>query len=354
MDGYRITWSPRRQWNFLQRLRRLKNAPLARRYLIVYHTSVGAGPSAAARMAGCSRSTVYQVLGRFATQGEAGLLDRRKDNGSPKAKAPFLQRLRALVAATPPDFDWRRPTWTRHLLIEQMVRDTGIRVSKSTMSRALQAIGARRGRPRPVVRCPWPMSRRKRCLQAIRRLLAHLPADEVALWEDEADIDLNPKIGYDWMLRGQQKETVTPGQNVKRYVAGALDAWTGRVVWVFGERKSSFLFTGLLWRLREVYAWARVIHVILDNAQVHDSRHTRQTLAEMGGRVVLHFLPPYSPNDNRMEPVWRDMHDNVTRNHQCETIQELLRQVYYYLYRRSRRVAGRIYAPRAFRCRRAA
>jgi len=191
-------------------------------------------------------------------------------------------------------------------------------------------------------------------LQAIRRLLAHLPADEVALWEDEADIDLNPKIGYDWMLRGQQKETVTPGQNVKRYVAGALDAWTGRVVWVFGERKSSFLFTGLLWRLREVYAWARVIHVILDNAQVHDSRHTRQTLAEMGGRVVLHFLPPYSPNDNRMEPVWRDMHDNVTRNHQCETIQELLRQVYYYLYRRSRRVAGRIHAPRAFRCRRAA
>jgi hypothetical protein len=36
-------------------------------------------------------------------------------------------------------------------------------------------------------------------------------------------LHLNPKIGLDWMARGQQKEVVTPGQNQKRYLAGALD-----------------------------------------------------------------------------------------------------------------------------------
>ena len=52
---------------------------------------------------------------------------------------------------------------------------------------------------------------------------------EVVLFEDEVDIHLNPKIGPDWMLPGQQKEVVTPGVNKKRYIAGALNAKTGKI-----------------------------------------------------------------------------------------------------------------------------
>jgi transposase len=340
MDGYRILWSPRRQRNFLKRLRRLKDARLYRRYMIVHHRLSGVGPTAAAKMIGCSRSTASHVWKRFCLEGEAGLVDRREDNGEVKVDGVFLARLRVLVHGTTPDFGWNRPTWTRRLLIEQMVRDTGVRVSLATMSRALRAIGARRGRPRPVVRCPWSNWRRERRLQAIRRMLAHLPADEVAGWVDEADLDLNPKIGLDWMLRGEQKEVVTPGQNVKRYVAGALDERSGRLIWVFGERKTSTLFTGLLWRLREEYPQAPVIHVIADNARLHSSLYTRETVAGMEGRIVLHFLPPYCPTDNRMERVWEDLHNQVTRNHQCTTIEDLRREAYYFLYKRNRRAIG--------------
>ena len=31
--------------------------------------------------------------------------------------------------------------------------------------------------------------------------------------------------------------------------------------------------------------------------------------------MVLHFLPPYCPDHNRIERLWKDLHDNVTRNH---------------------------------------
>ena len=48
-----------------------------------------------------------------------------------------------------------------------------------------------------------------------------LPRDEVAVYVDEVDIHLNPKIGPDWMLCGQQKTVLTPGKNEKRYLAGA-------------------------------------------------------------------------------------------------------------------------------------
>ena len=39
-------------------------------------------------------------------------------------------------------------------------------------------------------------------------------------------------------------------------------------------------------------------------------------MKEFGTRIRLHFLPPYSPDDNRIEAaVWRPMHAEVTYNH---------------------------------------
>src|SRR6185369_6774878 len=118
------------------------------------------------------------------------------------------------------------------LLIETLVRQTGVRVHVTTMSRALALIQARRGRPRPTVGCPWPKAAKTRRLNAIRNLLTTLPRRQVAVYEDEVDIHLNPKIGLDWMGHGQQKEVVTPGKNHKRYLAGALDVRTKEIIWV--------------------------------------------------------------------------------------------------------------------------
>src|SRR5262249_44509977 len=57
-------------------------------------------------------------------------------------------------APPPPDYGWRRPTWTRELLAETLVRRTGGRGHPATLSRALARIKARRGRRRPTVGCP--------------------------------------------------------------------------------------------------------------------------------------------------------------------------------------------------------
>ena len=47
-------------------------------------------------------------------------------------------------------------------------------------------------------------------MRKIARLVENLLPDEVAVHADEVDIHLNPKIGLDWMLPGQQKEVLTP------------------------------------------------------------------------------------------------------------------------------------------------
>src|SRR5262249_32942676 len=142
-----------------------------------------------------------------------------------------------------------------------------------------------------------------------------------------------------WMLPGLQKQVCTPGQNEKRYLAGALNAQTGLLYWVEGQRKNSDLFVALLTKLVDRYPEARVIHVIVDNYRIHTSRITACAVEQWQGRIVLHFLPPYCPNDNRVEPVWRDLHGKVTRNHQHSNMNALMRDVRYHLHRGNARVA---------------
>jgi hypothetical protein len=254
-------------------------------------------------------------------------MDRRADNGQRKITDEFLVRLTALVGKTPLEFGRTRPTWTRELLALQMAKETDVRVSPRTLARCLRTIGVGWKRGRPCLLCPWPRRKRQARLRTIRSLIEGLPPDEVVLYGDEVDLHLNPKIGPDWMLRRQQKLILTPGKNVKRYLAGALDWRTGEVYFVEGERKASLLFIALIQLLATRLGKHRRIHIVLDNYAVHDSKITRRFLQSLEGRVVLHFLPPYCPSDNPIEGLWKELHANVTRNHRCSTIAELMRNV---------------------------
>lgn len=319
-------------------LRRCSNAAVRIRYLVILNLLHGRSAYQTAAALGVHNTTVYRVAGRFRLHGEWGLWDGREDNGQAKLDERYLAALYRVVRGNPRDYGWRRPTWTRELLVQTLLRQTGVRVHVATMSRALALIKARRGRPRPTVGCPWSKTAKTRRLNAIGRLLATLPRGHVALYEDEVDIHLNPKIGPDWMVRGQQKEVATPGQNQKRYLAGAFDVRTGQVHWVEGQRKTSALFIALLKALRQAYREAAVIHVILDNYRIHDSKIVHAALRGFGERIALHFLPPYCPDHNRIERIWEDLHANVTRNHRCPNMASLMCEVRYYLRKRNRRI----------------
>ena len=241
-------------------------------------------------------SAVRKVRRRFEASGEAAVGDGRRDARPRVIDEDLLEALRSIVEATPEQIGAQRPTWTRELLVLALEERTGVRVSLSTMSRMLGRLGARHGMPKPIVLCRWPKAKRQRRLREIASLVANAPPDEAVVFSDEVDIHLNPKIGRDWMLPGQQRRVLTPGKNAKHYLAGALDARTGEIHWVEHERKTTHLFLLMLERLVEVYSDAPKIHVILDNYVIHKTRTVQAWLkSDIGTRVQLHFLPPYCP-----------------------------------------------------------
>jgi transposase len=97
------------------------------------------------------------------------------------------------------------------------------------------------------------------------------------------------------------------------------------------------LFLWLLWEPLQAYPKARRIHVIRDNDSIHSTQQVKPALRTAAGRRFRpHFLPPYCPDDNRIERTWQDLHANATRNHRRRRISDLMHNVRRHLHRRNR------------------
>lgn len=308
-----------------QLMRSTTNKFEALRCRILLLLSRGLGVAEVARRAGCVRATVYRTVYRVEELGEDGLLDQRGRRAPLKATPEVVDHVMAYLDCAPQDLGWQRSTWTLELLAAQLTQDTGVQLSPSHLWRLLKEQGCRRGRPRPALRIP--VQGRRAILDAIAERVAHACPEEEVVYVDEADIDLNPRIGLTYLKPGQQPFVLTPGKNVKHYVAAALNPRTGTLVWLDGPSKNSTLFINLLHRLSFSYRRSRVIHVVLDNYIIHKSRRTRDAIDRMNGRIQLHFLPPYSPESNPVERLWKQMHDHVTRNHRRTSMDALLADV---------------------------
>ena len=240
--------------------------------------------------------------------------------------------VRWVTERSPRDFGFLRSRWTCAVAAVLLWSCFQVAVSRETVRRWLHRAGLVWRRPRPVLRRQDP--RRQAKLRALRRLLRRLPDNEVAVFEDEVDINLNPKIGSMWMRRGQQAAVATPGDNEKRYLAGSMN-WRTGTLWVTeGRHRDGALFVRHLEDLRLRLRRYRVIHVICDNARFHQAakcKHLQEYLKRWGHRVRLHYLPTYAPETNPVERVWWHLHDEITRNHRCQTVTELLDLVFRWL-----------------------
>lgn len=323
---------PRPERLFVRRLdRKTRDADLRIRCRILLKVHQGLTPHAAALEIGCVPSTAWRVARRFSETGIAALFDRRKENGTRKVDDNLRAQIVELMGQTPADLGFSRETWTLELVQRVIAEKQGVTISVGHLCRVMHEMKIRWGIPKPIVGCPWESARREKRIRELRKLRANPGPGQPVLFVDEVDIDLNPKIGRDWMLPGTQRRILTPGKNEKRYLAGAYDPVRQRMVYVEGEKKAGRLFLNLLRAILEAYPRTKKIHLILDNDIIHKCAPVQAWLRLWGHRFRLHFLPPYCPDENWIERIWRDLHANVTRNHRCRSIGELLEAVRRYL-----------------------
>jgi putative transposase len=280
----------------------------------------------------CSSRTVDRWLKRFQAEGTAGLIGKKRGR-------PFrlgLGWVAALVAwvttKAPSDFGFLRSRWSCALLALLLRDREGVRASRETVRRMLHRGNLVYRRPRPVP--PPNEEQRKVKLAELRKLLEELPADETVVWQDEVEVHTNPKIGRMWMPKGRQAKVQTPGTNTKRHLSGSIHWRTGQVFVTEGapkQKRDSRFFLEHLDDLRRRLRRYKKIHVICDNAGFHTSHEVIEYLWKHEDRIEVHLLPNYSPDYNPIERVWWHLHENITRNHRCKDLGELLDRVFMWL-----------------------
>jgi transposase len=136
--------------------------------------------------------------------------------------------------------------------------------------------------------------------------------DEPILFMDAVHPTQATKLSYGWIRTGQTKHVETTGSRTRLNIVGAIQlgniaaAVTAQYETINGESIIDFMT-----KLRGQYG-SKTVHLILDRSGYHRSMLVAEKAIELN--IKLHFLPPYSPNLNPIERLWKVMNEKVRNN----------------------------------------
>jgi len=164
----------------------------------------------------------------------------------------------------------------------------------------------------------------------LQALLLLVPNADIYL-QDEVQCAHHPTITRVWSRRGRrgQRLVEAPGNNSKFYGFGIVDWRDGWFDGTIANRRQAEPFCEQLKvALARSQGRGRIAIVMADNLKTHTAKgslRVRKLLAENEGQLYIVYTPPYDPDANRIEWLWRVSRRAITHNHQRVTL-DLLRQ----------------------------
>lgn len=147
---------------------------------------------------------------------------------------------------------------------------------------------------------------------------------DVFYYADEFNVSWLPTLRAMWSPKRQQVMIPTPGQPYKRYGLGAVNYHTGETVVLFRRRKRRKEVAELLQALVDKHPTG-TIFIAWDNADTHEDDEVEAVVRGAAGRLVLLYLPTYSPWLNPIEMLWRHFRREVTHCELFETVEALVK-----------------------------
>lgn len=144
----------------------------------------------------------------------------------------------------------------------------------------------------------------------------------IQLWcEDEVHFQRHSSLIRMWAIKGQQPRVLSASTRQKVSYFGALNLKTGYLITKESYKFNAETFGDFIRYLLE--STSGKIYLILDNATWHKSKEWKDFFWKNQHRLVLIFLPPYSPELNPIERVWRITRRQVTHNRYFESTDQL-------------------------------
>jgi transposase len=282
------------------------------RTLAVAASQKGMHPEDIADLYDVGRSTVYGWLREFREKGPAGLLVKKAPGRTSRLTEQQRDQLRKwIVGRDPRQLQFDFALWTRQMVRDLIKRNFGVEYTPQAVGNILRDMGL--SPQRPLVRAYEQDPERVRRWKeeeypAIAK--AAKAAGGKIFFCDEAGIRTDYHSGTTWAPVGQTPVVRGTGDRKSVNMISAVSP-RGEIHFSFlpGNLNSAMFIDYLKMLMHDI---AEPVFLIVDGYPSHKSKETLEFVKSTEGRLNLFFLPPYSPELNPDEWVWKSVkHDWV-------------------------------------------
>lgn len=148
---------------------------------------------------------------------------------------------------------------------------------------------------------------------SFRELEKALEVDEVILFADGVHPQHNTGTSYAWIAKGKEKEVLSNTGRTRVNINGAINPRNPTEVVTYEcDTIDAVTTVSFFKEVEKRFADKKCLHLFVDNARYYRSKLVMAHVET--SKIKLHFLPPYAPNLNPIERLWKFLKKTVIRN----------------------------------------